>query len=796
MIFVIIRLVGAENDRLFENIMLEPQIFRGDLLKLIERTTSIPPQFQEITFRGEKLPASLYPLESINNFEEIEVKHSMLINWRVYIQMIELIRRMTTSGVTEGRRKIALNARVQLSPLNTSNFFAAYPSLMIEQANIDKNINFLIHNTKKYLGRSVLKYFKTLYPNEKIELKDRAKDCAGVHLGIFVFVDDVASYYAKTLGNIPGPEEEIDFPNRPTIDLMEIFIYILLKLIGLGPAEVHIVPEKNKSELVFIATKLIDDFRTASGVSAIQMLENAPPEAREIVVIDTEMKRQMKILSSLLCLSDLQRNKGNHGVVERQSTDVEKKEGKEGPIRELRIIDFGVNMGSIDDDPAIFNSTDDIPFLKTYFEQWDILNNIYKAKEAMENDSALKHNKNSSTSSNTPNDGYESSRPHSTFNYRDVSEDSTPDLKDEDRGKELTEDEKRKRRKQGNTESQARTRKHNATVKELYRRNDKLIDELRNYLFSRGQGISSADIMKILAFINQNAKGLLPTLMANEINEIPKAIWYNTKLIQDVSTVSPSEFSVYRVTKFMTPGQRNLDNLQPTFPFGSINHQNISVSFNLSKPKTPTSTGTSSSRILQGSAELSWMAQLNIINHQAISNDFQNSTSSSQEAAAAINDIVTPTGQPPILITNEGVYVSPTSEYSHFGVEEQDTSMLTTTPDISYDESSRPQSTFHYRGPSQDSIPELKGGKWRKDLTEDEKRKRRKEGNTASQTRTRKHNAKVKEHYKDNDKVIEELRNYVFSRGQGISSAHIMKILVSYKNFPEKQRPKRENYLE
>ncbi|KAE9546442.1 hypothetical protein FO519_010346 [Halicephalobus sp. NKZ332] len=124
------------------------------------------------------------------------------------------------------------------------------------------------------------------------------------------------------------------------------------------------------------------------------MFENAHPEARERVVIDTEMKRQMKILSSLLCLSDLQRNKGNYGMVERQSTEAEKREGKEGPIRELKIIDFGVNMGSIVDDPTIFNSTPDIPFLKTYFEKWDILNNIYKAKEAMENDPALKNNKN------------------------------------------------------------------------------------------------------------------------------------------------------------------------------------------------------------------------------------------------------------------------------------------------------------------------------------------------------------------------------------------------------------------
>lgn len=74
-------------------------------------------------------------------------------------------------------------------------------------------------------------------------------------------VQDVCSFYAKTLGSIPGPDEEIDSSKRPAIrvDLLEIFVYILLKLIGLGPPEVHIIPDVNKSELVFIATKLSKD---------------------------------------------------------------------------------------------------------------------------------------------------------------------------------------------------------------------------------------------------------------------------------------------------------------------------------------------------------------------------------------------------------------------------------------------------------------------------------------------------------------------------------------------------------
>lgn len=55
---------------------------------------------------------------------------------------------------------------------------------------------------------------------------------------------------------------------------------------------------------------------------------------------------------------------------------------------------FQINVRLIDDDPSILNSIDDISFLKTYFKQWGILNNIYKAKEAIMTDSALNHNKN------------------------------------------------------------------------------------------------------------------------------------------------------------------------------------------------------------------------------------------------------------------------------------------------------------------------------------------------------------------------------------------------------------------
>lgn len=42
-------------------------------MKKIETITSVPPDFQDIMFRGDKLAASLHPLETVKNFEEISV---------------------------------------------------------------------------------------------------------------------------------------------------------------------------------------------------------------------------------------------------------------------------------------------------------------------------------------------------------------------------------------------------------------------------------------------------------------------------------------------------------------------------------------------------------------------------------------------------------------------------------------------------------------------------------------------------------------------------------------------------
>ena len=64
----------------------------------------------------------------------------------------------------------------------------------------------------------------------------------------------INSYYAKTTGNMPRAEFAPEW--KPYIDLAELFVYQLFKLIGVGASEVHIIPDTINSECVYLATKL------------------------------------------------------------------------------------------------------------------------------------------------------------------------------------------------------------------------------------------------------------------------------------------------------------------------------------------------------------------------------------------------------------------------------------------------------------------------------------------------------------------------------------------------------------
>ena len=114
---------------------------------------------------------------------------------------------------------------------------------------------------------------------------------------MFVFVKDtsdqvIGSYYAKTIGNILKAEFT---PNEKLIiDFIELFVYQLLKVIGIRAPEVHLVPDGLRSECIYLATKLsnsqlfvrltnnnlVEHFRTASGGAVNEMLGHTSSEGK------------------------------------------------------------------------------------------------------------------------------------------------------------------------------------------------------------------------------------------------------------------------------------------------------------------------------------------------------------------------------------------------------------------------------------------------------------------------------------------------------------------------------------
>jgi hypothetical protein len=105
---------------------------------------------------------------------------------------VEKIKKLKTSGATSRKRKLAIDGRVYLSPLDESKFFVVYLKLSEIRDEIDDEINYLVHNTEKYMKRSVTAYFKSKFNNRKVELVKKPKK-QGIQV-IFLFLN-----YSNTL---------------------------------------------------------------------------------------------------------------------------------------------------------------------------------------------------------------------------------------------------------------------------------------------------------------------------------------------------------------------------------------------------------------------------------------------------------------------------------------------------------------------------------------------------------------------------------------------------------------------
>lgn len=108
-------------------------------------------------------------------------------NWSRYLEQIEKISKLTTSGATSRKKEMALRGRELLSPLDSSKFFVVYPCFLSKREEIDSDINFLIHNTKKYMRRALNSYFSSLFEGHQLELVEKSKKADGIQVYKYFF---------------------------------------------------------------------------------------------------------------------------------------------------------------------------------------------------------------------------------------------------------------------------------------------------------------------------------------------------------------------------------------------------------------------------------------------------------------------------------------------------------------------------------------------------------------------------------------------------------------------------------
>ena len=84
--------------------------------------------------------------------------------------------------MTSVKKKIALRNREQLSPLDNSKFFITYPKFVRKRREIDNEINYLVHNTKKYMQRALNTHFSSLFNGQLLEFVEKPKQADGIHV--------------------------------------------------------------------------------------------------------------------------------------------------------------------------------------------------------------------------------------------------------------------------------------------------------------------------------------------------------------------------------------------------------------------------------------------------------------------------------------------------------------------------------------------------------------------------------------------------------------------------------------
>ncbi|CAD6190588.1 unnamed protein product [Caenorhabditis auriculariae] len=250
MVFVVFRLVSDAEDRLFKNNILEPQISRVDLFNRIEHVTKIPIEYQEIKYRGDELPDSLHPLESINEFEELTVRHSQLSTWAA---LLDREAAFSQSHEQELKKSIHLDAKT------------------------------LIENLVQSHQRCCRAFFSKVYGEKSKVTFDSRED--GSRAGCICIVDDgstICRFFIKTHHGAGDKSSHSQYD----IDIKELFVYTFLEALKMG-AEIQFISNELFSRwIIFLASREVPNFST------LEVLELTEPES---------VQRYSKSVVEMLC---------------------------------------------------------------------------------------------------------------------------------------------------------------------------------------------------------------------------------------------------------------------------------------------------------------------------------------------------------------------------------------------------------------------------------------------------------------------------------------------------------------
>ncbi|CAJ0582174.1 unnamed protein product, partial [Mesorhabditis spiculigera] len=274
MVFVPIRLVGEAEDRVFQYVILERQISRVDLLKKIEHLTKIPADFQEIRFRGDRLPTSLHPLESINDFAELVVKHSELSWWPVYKTAVEIainVKNSSPERMRNAEEAVRLHTR-----LMDKGFFDVYCSFAAFRMENHHKVVFLTDGSTTLMKEATVSHFRALHYKRGADdewdfvcrFEARPSDLGGTRKNTLAYVQ-LYGEMEETKYNVKCHHFGSSSSTKGRVpDIKEIFCYKLLELINVGPHVQFIIPKKlpRTRGSLYIATKWCDNFVPISSI--------------------------------------------------------------------------------------------------------------------------------------------------------------------------------------------------------------------------------------------------------------------------------------------------------------------------------------------------------------------------------------------------------------------------------------------------------------------------------------------------------------------------------------------------